>query len=50
MHTTPKPGNEPDATDMSAEPGIAGGEANSQPVDPGLDAEEEEAVKLGDFA
>lgn len=50
MPTSPIPGNEPDTTDMSTEPGPAGEALNPQPIDPGLVEQEEEAAKLGDFA
>jgi len=49
MPTSPLPGNEPDTSDMSVEPGLAG-EPMPTPADPGLLREEEEAAKLGDFA
>jgi len=50
MPNSPIPGNEPDTTDMSVEPGLAGEAINPTPSDPGLLREEEEAAKLGDFA
>jgi len=50
MPTSPIPGKEPDTTDMSEEPGPAGGAIDPMPADPGLLREEEEATKLGDFA
>lgn len=49
MNTHRIPGNEPDAHDMSTEPGIAGDAPNPQPGDAEL-ATEEEAARLGDFA
>jgi len=50
MPNSPIPGNEPDAADMSLEPGPAGEAINPTHADPGLLREEEEAAKLGDFA
>lgn len=47
MTMNPKPGNEPDASDMSIEDDLDA--KVRKPADPDL-AEEEEAARLGDFA
>ncbi|WP_158298941.1 hypothetical protein [Sphingomonas psychrotolerans] len=47
MTMNPKPGNEPDSSDMSIEHDLDA--EVRKPADPNL-AEEEEAAKLGDFA
>jgi len=49
MTIKPKPGNQPDTNDMS-DPFAKDGESSNQEPHPDLEAEEEEAAKLGDFA
>ena len=50
MTSSPKPGNQPDPADMANLPDNKG-EAHDVPaVHPNLEAAEEEAARLGDFA
>jgi hypothetical protein len=50
MTTKPNPGNQPDPNDMSVPLAPDGENAGAGTTHPNLEAEEEEAAKLGDFA
>jgi hypothetical protein len=50
MTIKPKPGNHPDTNDMSDTFPKDGESSNAGNTHPDLEAEEEEAAKLGDFA
>ena len=50
MTMKPKPGNEPDSNDMAGPLDKDGEAANVTTTHPNLEAEEDEAARLGDFA
>jgi hypothetical protein len=50
MTIKPRPGNQPDSNDMADAFAKDGESSNAATPYPNLEAEEEEAAKLGDFA
>lgn len=50
MTMKPKPGNQPDPTDMAGPAAADGAAADVASAQPKLEDEEEEAARLGDFA